>query len=154
MILITKYGKAIHYFCTKKIAMKTFITLFCALLLIPFTSCKKKNTITAHVTEGKWKVALFMDNGLDETNHYTDYVFTFGSNNTVTATKSGSTVNGTWSDGNDDSQTKFVLTFDSSNSFHELNEDWHVAENTSTTLKLEHVSGGGGGTHYLTFEKI
>ena len=35
----------------------------------------------------------------------------------------------------------------------ELNSDWHIIEQNSNTIKLEDVSGGNGGTDYLTFIK-
>jgi hypothetical protein len=37
--------------------------------------------------------------------------------------------------------------------FDELNDDWHIIEETSTKIRLQDVSGGSGGTDLLTFEK-
>ena len=34
-----------------------------------------------------------------------------------------------------------------------LNDDWHILEQTAKKIKLEDVSGGNGGTDYLTFEQ-
>ncbi len=136
--------------------------LFILLILVSFSSCKKddnsssNNTATvlnSTITQGGWRVTSYIDSGNNETSHYTGYAFTFQSGGVVTATKSGSTVNGTWSSGNDDSTLKLVLNFGTIDPFRELNDDWHVVQQTSTMIKLEDVSGGNGGTDYLTFEK-
>ncbi|MGC4101098.1 lipocalin-like domain-containing protein [Ferruginibacter sp.] len=132
------------------------------LILSIFVSCKKDdNSVSAQASalnaaavQGKWKVTLYNDNGTDQTNHYTGYEFQFSSNGTVTAAKTGSTISGTWSSGNDDHTLKLVLSFGATAVFSELNDDWHVTQQTSTLIKLEDVSGGGSGTDYLTFEKI
>ncbi len=136
--------------------------LFILLILVSFSSCKKddnsssSNTATvlnSTITQGGWRVTSYIDSGNNETSHYTGYAFTFQSGGVVTATKSGSTVNGTWSSGNDDSTLKLVLNFGTTDPFQELNDDWHVVQQTSTMIKLEDVSGGNGGIDYLTFEK-
>jgi len=135
------------------------------LLTSSFSGCKKDDNsnsvssqvaaLTQTVQTGKWKVTLYNDNGTDETNHYTGYEFQFNTGGTVVVTKTGNTtVNGTWTDGNDDSTIKFVLNFGTTNPFLELNDDWHVTQQSSTLIKLENESGGGSGTDYLTFEKI
>lgn len=122
--------------------------------VLTFSSCQKDDSnITDIVKEGTWRVTLYNDSGTDELYHFTDYTFTF-SNGTVTATKSGSSVTGTYSSGTDDSQHKFILDFGSTVPFEELNDDWHILEETSTKIRLEDVSGGSGETDLLTFEKI
>jgi hypothetical protein len=145
--------------------MKNYFKQTLLLLLISvfvFTGCKKDDNSSSSnstsvlnntVQQGTWKITYFNDSGNDETNHFTGYTFQFNSNGTVTATKNGSTVSGTWSSGNDDSTLKLVLNF-SSTPFDELNDDWHVTQQSSSIIKLEDVSGGNGGTDYLTFEKI
>jgi len=109
---------------------------------------------------GTWRITLFNDSGTDETNHFTGYNFTFGSSNVLTATNGTNTYTGTWSitsdNSGDDSPSNdldFNIAFSSPPNFEELTEDWNIISYTTTKIQLIHVSGGGGGTDYLTFEK-
>lgn len=135
------------------------LSAFVVIMMMVMWSCKKddsspSSTIDNTVQQGNWKITLFNDSGNDETNHFTGYEFTFNADGTVVATSNGNTVNGIWSTGNDDSQSKLVLNFGATSPFDELNEDWHVTEETSTLIRCEHISGGNGGTDFLNFEKI
>nr|WP_315147929.1 hypothetical protein [uncultured Flavobacterium sp.] len=47
----------------------------------------------------------------------------------------------------------FNIAFASPATFLELTDDWEIIERTSTVIKLKDVSGGNGGTDYLTFTK-
>ena len=132
------------------------------ILIATVSSCKKSDdtvssqlaALTQIVQQGKWKVTYYSDNGTVETSTYSGYEFQFNANGTVTATKAGSAVTGTWTSGNDDSTLKLYLNFGTTNPFQELNDDWHVTQQSSAIIKLEDVSGGGSPTDYLTFEKI
>lgn len=110
--------------------------------------------------QGTWRVTLFDDSGTNETSHFTGYNFTFGASNVLTATNGTNTYTGNWSvtsdDSNDDSPSSdldFNIAFSSPANFAELTEDWNIISYTSTRIQLIHVSGGNGGTDYLTFEK-
>lgn len=148
--------------------MKNILTVAAAamftILISSHSGCSKddNNNTASQVSalsqtaqSSNWKITYFYDNSTDETAHYTGYSFVFNSNGTVTASKSGATtVTGTWSAGNDDSTIKLVLNFGTVTPFLELNDDWHLISQSSAMIKLQDVSGGGGGTDYLTFEKI
>lgn len=99
-----------------------------------------------------WQITYFFDKK-DETARYGGYVFTFASDGKLTAVKGAATVSGSWSKGNDDSKSKLYINFSSPDAFEELSEDWVVLERTDTKVRLEHVSGGNGGTDLLTFER-
>ncbi len=112
------------------------------------------------VTSGTWRVTLFSEDGTDHTSDFTNYGFTFGSSNILTATNGTNTYTGVWSVTSDDSgddnpsgDIDFNIAFGSPDSFAELTEDWHILERTSTKVRLQHISGGDGGTDLLTFEK-
>ena len=140
--------------------MKTLskLLVIAGLFMMAFASCKKDDNSSSPsstvVTQGQWKVTLFSENGVVETSKFSNYVFTFNTNGTVSAVRSGSTVNGSWSDGNDDSQHKLILNFASPADFTEISDDWHIRQESSSKIELEDVSGGNGGTDLLTFEKI
>ena len=130
--------------------------------LLFFASCKKTDdnssnvispsVVNTTVVSGTWRVTYYFTDH-DATANFTGYIFTFAVNGSVTASKNGSTVTGTWLTGTDDSTAKFILNFSSPSLFQSISEDWHVIERTDNRLKLQHVSGGNGGTSYLTFEK-
>jgi len=112
------------------------------------------------VNTGTWRVTLFEDSGTNETGHFTGYNFTFGTGNTLTAANGANTYTGTWSvtsdNSGDDSPSNdldFNITFTSPADFTDLTEDWNIITYTPTKIQLIHVSGGNGGTDYLTFEK-
>lgn len=129
-------------------------TLF-VVIAFAFASCSKvtnSSSTSTIIQKGDWKVILFSESGNDHTSNYSAYSFTFNSDGTLDAVKSGATSSGTWNTGSDDSQQKLYINFAGSN-LSELNSDWHIIEKTTTLIKLEDVSGGNGGTDYLTFSK-
>ena len=112
------------------------------------------------VNNGTWRVTYYNDAGTVETTNFTGYDFTFGTSNVLTAINGSTTVTGTWSvtsdNSGDDSPSNdldFNIAFSVPANFAELTEDWNIISYTSTKIELIHVSGGGGGTDYLTFEK-
>ena len=114
------------------------------------------------VTSGTWRITLYEDSGVNETTNYSNYIFTFNTNGVLTAANSTS-FNGTWSvtssnsnDDNPDNDLDFNIAFvaPAPNSFtDDLTDDWDVISHTANRIPLVDVSGGNGGTDYLTFEK-
>lgn len=103
-----------------------------------------------------WQITSFVDSGVDETAYFSGYTFNFLSNEVVEAISSSNTVTGTWSVSEDDdspSDIDFNLFFSLTNEFEELNDDWDILSQSATKLELIDVSGGNGGTDYLTFER-
>ena len=112
------------------------------------------------VNQGTWRITFFEDSGNNETNHFTGYNFTFAAGNVLTATNGTNTYSGLWSvtsdDSNDDSPSNdldFNIAFSAPADFTDLTEDWNIITYTATKIQLIHVSGGNGGTDYVTFEK-
>ena len=115
------------------------------------------------VQSGTWRITSFVEEANDETNHFTGYNFTFDDNGTLTAENGSNTYNGTWSvtndsssdddDSSNSSDIDFNISFPSPVNFTDLNDDWDILERTDTKIRLIDVSGGNGGTDYLTFEK-
>jgi hypothetical protein len=118
--------------------------------------------LTNTAQNGNWVITYFFDTDSDETSDYTGYEFTFGTNGVLTVSNGTNTYTGTWSvtddsNSNDDSSSDddidFNISFVSPPDFEELSDDWDVISYTSVKIELIDVSGGNGGTDYLTFEK-
>jgi len=141
-----------------------------AILINLFFSCSNDSSssnsvdptpVVNTVNKGTWRITFYEDSGVNETSNFTGYNFTFGPNSVLTATNGTNTYLGTWSvtsdNSGDDSPSNdldFNIAFSSPSNFEELTEDWNIIERTDTKIKLVHVSGGNGGTDYITFEKF
>ena len=118
-----------------------------------------QNEVQNNLESGTWEITNFIDSGTDETNHFTGYDFTFNNSGVLNANNGTNNYDGTWSitdsNSNDDSQDDldFNINFNLNNDFGDLNDDWDFISQTSTKIELIDISGGNGGTDYLTFEK-
>jgi len=105
------------------------------------------------LSDGTWVVFSYIDSGDDETGDYAGYNINFDlAGGTVVATNGSNTNNGIWqvlSAGN-----KLLLDFGTDFPFDEFNDDWDVLMTSATRVELQDVSGGGGGTDVLVFEKL
>lgn len=142
----------------KKIVIVLFAITFALGSCTTSSRSSNNNTTTPAqviqtVQSGAWKISYFFDSGKNETNNYNNYLFTFQSNGTLTASNGSNTVNGTWSSGNDDSQTKLDISLGNTNPWDDISDDWHVIAQSSTQIQLQDVSGGSGDIDYLTFTK-
>lgn len=134
-----------------------FMTLGVAL----FCSCTKKKVdkLEEQMTDGTWVISKFVEDGEDETTHYSGYTFVFGEDGSLKATKGSTTTSGTWSikddKSNDDSSTDFdfIISLPVVDKLDDLNDDWDVLKQEDALIELKDVSGGNGGTDYLTFVK-
>lgn len=150
---------------TKKIKISILI---CLLGLFTIISCSKdddnssdnsQTTVQNNVQSGTWRITKFIDSDTDELNHFTGYNFTFNSSGVLNASNGTNSYDGTWSisdsNSDDDSQDDlhFNINFNLTNDFEDLNDDWNFISKSSTKIELIDVSGGNGGTDYLTFEK-
>ena len=121
--------------------------------------------LQATAQTGQWRITYFLDTDSEETADYEGYVFTFSGDGVVMAEKGEIAISGTWSvtDDSDDSlddspddsdDVDFNLFFSAPPDFEELSDDWDILEYSDTLIKLTDVSGGNGGTDFLTFEKM
>lgn len=124
-------------------------------------SCDKvsSKSVEKTVEDGTWRITYFSEDGNVETSNYSSYTFDFAADGTVSATNGTTTIDGTWSiaddNSNDDSSSDvdFNLTFPTTNNFDDLNDDWDIVTQTDNSIELKDVSGGNGGTDLLTFTK-
>ncbi|GHC49678.1 hypothetical protein [Ulvibacter litoralis] len=119
--------------------------------------------VTTTASSGDWRITYFYDTDQDETGNYSGYSFTFNQDGTLVAVNESTTVTGTWSisddssssddDGNNSSDLDFNIFFAAPDDFNELSDDWDIISVSENKIELIDVSGGNGGTDYLTFEK-
>ena len=154
--------------------MKTNLIVGCLLCCVLFISCDSEEDSPERVTQadmeairstaltGSWRISYFFDTDKEETSNFEGYAFVFGADGIVTAVKDATEVTGTWSvtdsnssdDSPDDSDVDFNLNFPSPEMFLDLTDDWDIMEYSQNQIRLIDISGGNGGTDYLTFQKI
>ncbi|MBT0607390.1 hypothetical protein [Aequorivita echinoideorum] len=123
----------------------------------PYEDCSgggNPEELSTILIDGQWYVQSYIDDGDNETNDYNGYSVTFNSNGSVIAQNGGNTINGTWSVINSSSGLDLILDFGNTIPFDEFNDDWDVVNYSDIKIELTDVSGGNGGTDFLTFEKI
>ncbi len=138
-----------------------------ALFIVTLTSCNKsktQNNIQDDIQQGTWVVSSYIDNGNDETMDFTAFRFTFNQDGSLQVmdllSSSTNQFPGQWSitdsNSNDDSidDLDFNVTFNVGNKLDDLTDDWDIVSQSETEIKLVDVSGGNGGTDYVTFTKI
>jgi len=143
-------------------------TLYSLTLIALLGACSKwqsnQKQITNISTDGTWIVSSYIDDGDDETSDYTTFRFNFLEDGVLHATDLVSSNSnpyvGTWSltdsNSNDDDNLDdldFNINFTVSNQLDDLSDDWDIISYTDTEIKLIDVSGGNGGTDYLTLSK-
>ncbi len=111
------------------------------------------SVLTTTLLEGEWIVAFFEEDGDNQTTLYEDFVFDFQESNDVIV-DNGTIVEGTWNAFNNDQEMS--LDFGVMNDLlEELNDDdWEVVQIEIDRVELLDISGGGGGTDILVFEKL
>ena len=137
------------------------------LFLVTLTSCNKsktQNNIQDAIQQGTWVVSSYIDNGNDETIDFTAFRFNFNQDGSLQVmdllSSSTNQFTGQWSitdsNSNDDSidDLDFNVTFNVGNKLDDLTDDWDIVSQSETEIKLVDVSGGNGGTDYVTFTKI
>ena len=140
------------------------LTLFALLLYVLLTSCSSDNdsntipdSIEANIQSGTWKITKFIDSGIDETNDFTGYNFTFDSSGTLSASNGTNNYDGTWNilsnDGTDLNHLELNIFFSLMNDFDDLTDDWDFISQSSSKIELIDISGGGEPDDLLTFEK-
>ena len=138
-----------------------------ALFIVTLTSCNKsktQNNIQDDIQQGTWVVSSYIDNGNYETMDFTAFRFTFNQDGSLQVmdllSSSTNQFAGQWSitdsNSNDDSidDLDFNVTFNVGNKLDDLTDDWDIVSQSETEIKLVDVSGGNGGTDYVTFTKI
>ena len=144
--------------------LNSCISLFSVLMLLSCTGnnddqITDQSKIESNIVLGTWKIVKFIDSGKNETSDYTDFIFSFKSEGILISNKDSQTYTGLWSitkdHSNDDSidDLDFNIQFSSPEQLEELSEDWQIISISSNKIEFIHISGGNGGTDYLTLQK-
>lgn len=139
---------------------KILVALIASLFVLGACNKVKTKDVNNTITEGKWRVSYFSEDGENETYYFTGYEFTFNDNGSVQAVSQNGNVNGTWSttddNSNDDSSSDvdLNLVFPATNNFDEISDDWDVISQSDDKIELQDISGGDGSIDKLTFERI
>ena len=105
---------------------------------------------------GLWNVALYDDEGIDETDDYAGMDFGFSMFNQVEVSINDDPIKaGLWRVvRNTDGELKFYLNLgDDNDVLSDLTDDWMIVSITADRLELMDVSGGDGTIEILVFEK-
>jgi hypothetical protein len=158
-----------------KMHLRDLLPITIVLISFGIASCSKDdNAATAEmrpidsaavktaVTEGEWRISYYFDTDTEETSDFMGFVFTFNADGTLNATDGNTALSGAWSitdsdndtDDTMDDYTEFNILFSSPPKFADLSDDWEIKSYSANKIELIDVSGGNGGTDYLTFEKI
>lgn len=146
----------------KTIMVFAFVALIFSCSSSDSNNATNQNTVNAVeniAKSGTWRVTYYFDSDHEETSNYSGYNFTFASSNVLTVTNGTNTYTGAWfvtdSNSNDDSidDLDFNIVFTAPPFMEELSDDWDMISKTSTEIKLIDISGGNGGTDYLTFTR-
>lgn len=147
--------------------MKTALLSLSLIALLGACSKWQSNQkqITKISTDGTWIVGSYINDGDDETADFATFRLNFLESGVLNATdllsSNSNPYAGSWSitdaSSNDDddnlSDLDFNINFNVSNKLDDLSDDWDIISYTETEIKLIDVSGGNGGTDYLTLTK-
>ena len=143
-------------------------TLVSLSLLALLGACSKwqsnQKQITNISTDGTWIVSSYLDDGDDETADFSTFRLIFLESGVLNAmdllSSNSNPYAGSWSitdsNSNDDdnlADLDFNINFNVSNKLDDLSDDWDIVSYSDTEIKLIDVSGGNGGTDYLTLTK-
>jgi len=153
------------YFFTFDKNIQIMKRLFIVAAIVIFASCSSDddsgdvNTsefeqVKTTLPQGKWKVSTFNDNGIDKSEEFESFKFTFNKDGSVEAQNDLLTELGTWNyDNTSSSSEKLNLKFGEINPFDEISDDWNIISVTNSKVELSDDDGNGD-IELLTFIKL
>lgn len=154
--------------------LKSLIAISIVLFAMVIISCSNDNSnandagtmdadaVKNAVISGDWQISYYFDTDKEETLEYAGFVFNFNLDGSLIATDGSTALSGAWSitvsdNGTDDlrdDDVDFNILFASPVKFEKLTDDWEIKTYSANKIELIDVSGGNGGTDFLTFQKI
>jgi hypothetical protein len=123
--------------------------IFTLALTIGFLSCEKDKTVNTNSntsaemvnemlnSSNGFKINEFIEDGVNKTNDYSSWLFTFNANGSVSASESGQNISGTYLVFSDDGQTELSMTFPNGNELFELTDDWYFISENGNTIRFD-----------------
>ena len=103
------------------------------------------------INGGSWRVTYFWDKDKDETSDFSGYTFIFEEGGIFKATKSGTSISGTWQL-NSSSNKLIINTSVATKPLDELNDDWIILNKSDKKIELQDDRDDNEGEEFLTFE--
>lgn len=102
-----------------------------------------------------WSVSSYIDDGIDDTVAFENYVLSFGEEGVLTAVIDETTTEGTWSVSvSSSAELELIIDLGEAEPLDELTDSWDVTGLTENTVELEDVSGGDGSVDTLVIQRI
>jgi hypothetical protein len=98
----------------------------------PLPSNSRPEALNAVLQNGEgWSITRFTEEGKDYSARFRPYLFTFHTDGTVKAEKTGESIVGTYDSFRDDGKTELRMQFPMNSALYELSDDWYFvsAEN-------------------------
>lgn len=130
------------------------VAVKCSVILY-FAACTGINkyasgvSATPHITNGTWKVNLFIESQNDKTTSLDGYSLTFEPNGKFIATKGNEQATGNWAE--DDISKKLTISLKTSNAaLARLSDNWTVSNISNTGLSFQNEKDPSGGWLQIT----
>jgi hypothetical protein len=137
--------------------MKKPIFLFvlkCSVILY-FAACTSINkyttavSATPHITNGTWKVNLFIESQNDNTTVFDGYTLQFEPNGKLTAVKGSQKITGNWAE--DDISKKLSISLKTKDAaLAKLSDYWTISSISNTGLSFQNAKDPSGGWLQIT----
>lgn len=136
----------------KKTTLLVSIKCFVILYFAACTSINKYTTTvsaTPHITNGSWKVKLFIESQNDKTTELSGYTLTFEPSGKIIAVKGKEQITGNWAE--DDISKKLTISLKTKDAaLGKLSDNWTVSNISNTGLSFQNVKDPSGGWLQIT----
>jgi hypothetical protein len=133
----------------------TLLVALKCLVILYFAACtgidKYADAVSAtpHITNGTWKVNLFIDAQNDKTIALKDYTLTFEPGGKVIAVKGNQKITGNWAE--DDISRKLTISLKTKDAaLAKLSDNWTVSNISKTGLSFQNTKDPSGGWLQIT----
>jgi hypothetical protein len=134
------------------------ISLFAAIkcsVILYFAACTGIDkysaavSATPHITNGTWKVNLFIESQNNKTPSFEGYTLKFEPTGKITATRGNNKITGNWAE--DDISKKLTINLNTNDeALHKLSDNWAVSNITHTGLGFKNLNDPAGGWLQIT----